>query len=98
MQGKVQESEITYFFMKSSGTFYITVIWSLPTFYQAYWSVNKCQDRCVFNISYRVLCVFWCLKPSFPHKMLILHLTVLSFVEFIQEHYFLNDEGFPVFK
>jgi len=45
-----------------------------------------------------VFYVSWCLKPSFSHKILILHLTGLSFVEFIQEHYIFNDEGFPVFK
>jgi hypothetical protein len=45
-----------------------------------------------------MFCVFWCLKPSFSHKILILHLTVLSFVEFIQEHYIVIGEGFPVFK
>ena len=80
MQGKVQESEIMCFFRKSSVAFYNNVIWSLPTFYQEYWHFNKCQDKCVFNILYHVLCVFWCLKPSFSHKILIFHLTVLSFL------------------
>jgi len=51
MQGKVRESDITCFFMKSSGAFYIiTVIRSLATFYQEYWHFNKCQDRCLFNV------------------------------------------------
>jgi hypothetical protein len=99
MQDKVQELEITYSLMKSWGALYIVaVVWSLPTFYQEYWHFNNCQDRCLFNILYRVLCVFWCLKPSFSHKVLILHLTVLLLVEFIQEHYIVNGEGFPLFK
>jgi hypothetical protein len=36
-------------------------------------------------------------NPVFP-MILILHLTGLSFVDFIQEHYIVNDEGFAVFK